>query len=165
MGFDKAQLNFHGLPQANWLHVLLNKYCDKVFVSGSSNKIQSNFEFIEDYYDRGGPMNGILSAFRLNSEKAWLIVAVDMPNVDDEVMAFLLNHRDPSNTATCLVNPNGEIPEPFPVLLESSAYPELQTLFNKGEESLSGFLKTTNSARVLAPDASWFRNVNTPSQL
>lgn len=165
MGFDKAQLNFHGTPQVDWLHRLLTKSCEEVFVSGNPNKIQGDFKFIEDSYERGGPMNGILSAFRLYPERTWIVIPVDMPNVNDVVIRFLSKYRDASKPATCFINPAGEMIEPFPVILESSAYPELLTLLNKGEESLSGFLKTTNSVKVLAPDARWFRNVNTPSQL
>src|SRR5690349_32843 len=123
MGFDKSQLLFHGEPQVAWLNKLLQTFCSQVFVSGSPNKIHGDFDFIEDHYDTGGPMNGMLSAFRLFPNTAMLVVPVDMPGITQEAINYLLNHRDQTKPATCFSN-NIAI-EPLPIILETTAYPLL----------------------------------------
>lgn len=164
MGFDKSQLNFHGEPQVVWLNTLLPAFCHQVFVSGSPARISGQFNFIEDYYETGGPLNGILSAFRQYPSSAWLVIPVDMPNLNEEVIAFLLKQRNQNKLATCFVTREGNI-EPLPVILESSAYPILLNKFSQGDASLNRFLKNEFIARIAIPNMSWLDNVNTPSQL
>ncbi len=165
MGFDKSLLNFYGEPQVNWLYHLLQSFCEKVFVSGVQDKVGGGFNFIPDHFDSGGPMNGILSAFRVHPSVAWLVVPVDMPHVDDAVLKFLLSHRDETKPATCFLNPDGNLIEPFPVIVEPKAYAMLLQRFNQNEDSLTGFLKTIPHAHIMAPDSTWFINVNKPEQL
>ncbi len=158
-------LDFHGEPQVVWLHKLLQVFCTKVFVSGSPHNILGEYDVIEDDYETGGPMNGILSAMRLHPSMAWLVVPVDMPNVDETVIRFMIANRDESKTATYFVDPSGQTIEPLPVILEPSAFQLLMTKFEQGEASLNKFLKSTQSIQIIAPDHQWLMNVNSPEQL
>ena len=161
MGFNKAQLNFHGTDQVNWLNDLLNHYCEQVFVSGSPEKIKGEYNFIEDVYDRGGPMNGILSAFRQHPDKAWVIVPVDMPNIDQNAIEFLIKNRNTTKLATCFLKQGKNI-EPLPVLLETQAYPLLLKNFTQMKESLNEFLKENPTEKIMTEEIRWFVNVNYP---
>ena len=164
MGFDKAQLNFHGVNQVLWLNNLLGKFCEKVFVSGSPTKIDGDFNFIEDQFHRGGPLNGILSAFKHYPDIDWLIVAVDMPSVNTETLDYLFQSHQEKYFATCFKGSNNLI-EPLPVILNQSAYPILFNEFNKGNESLVQFLNNNKCNIIECPNTDWLRNVNEPSQL
>ncbi|MFZ6009414.1 MAG: NTP transferase domain-containing protein, partial [Bacteroidota bacterium] len=52
MGIDKRLINFHGVPQGEYLFNLLQKYCDQVFTSCNThqqvsrcfNPLQDSFE-------------------------------------------------------------------------------------------------------------------------
>ncbi len=158
-------LDFHGEPQVVWLHKLLQSFCTKVFVSGRANIIPGEYEVIEDHYESGGPMNGILSAMRLHPSASWLVVPVDMPNLDGAVIKFMLANRDESKTATYFVDPQGQAIEPLPIILEASAFPLLMNRFEHGEDSLNKFLKSTQSNQITAQDPKWLINVNSPEQL
>jgi molybdopterin-guanine dinucleotide biosynthesis protein A len=165
MGFNKIMLDFHGEPQVVWLHKLLQSFCSKVFVSGRPDIIPGEFEFIEDHYESGGPMNGILSAMRLHPSASWLVVPVDMPNVDGAVIRFMLAKRDESKTATYFTDAQGQAIEPLPIILEASAFQLLMNRFEQGEASLNKFLKSTQSIPIIAQDPKWLINVNSPEQL
>jgi molybdenum cofactor guanylyltransferase len=165
MGSDKALLNFHGEPQVVWLHQLLQSFCEHAFVSGSREKIPYPFNFIEDHYETGGPMNGILSAFRLHPDVAWLVLPVDMPNVNVQVIDYLLEHRDDSKLASCFLNPINNDVEPLPIILEPVAYLLLLSRFMQKNESLHRFLKLPEINIIPAPDAKWLDNVNFPWQV
>jgi molybdopterin-guanine dinucleotide biosynthesis protein A len=161
MGFDKARLNFHGVDQVTWLNNLLGAYCEKVFVSGSPEKIKGEFNFIEDIYDRGGLMNGILSAFKKYPNNSWLVLPVDMPNIDSMVIEFLIKHHDSSKYATYFISQSNRI-EPLPVLLESKSYPVLLKEFLNYEESLYSFLERKPSNQIVAINEKWLINKNYP---
>ena len=165
MGFNKAFLDFHGEPQVSWLYKLLQSLCDKVYVSGSPDKIPGDFNFMEDRYETGGPMNGILSAFNAHPAVGWLVTAVDMPNVNKDVLNYLLQKNDKRFMAACFIHPDSHTVEPFPVVLQPSCYPVLLNRFSQKNDSLNNFLQTTPVAKVQAKDAQWLININTQSQL
>lgn len=164
MGFDKAQLNFHGVDQVTWLHDLLSPYCEKVFVSGSPLKIKGNYNFIEDVYDRGGPMNGILSAFKKFPDRSWLIVPVDMPNIRTQAIDLLVQSHHSKFLATSFINPESKV-EPLPLITNARAYPVLLKFFLDGKESLAIFLREQRCLAIKIPDVQWLKNVNVPSQI
>lgn len=163
MGFDKSQLNFHGEPHVAWLNKLLQSFCAQVFVSGSPKKINGNFNFIEDHYATGGPMNGILSALKLHPHVPMLVVPVDMPGLNNESISYLLNHCDRAKPATCFIH-NNTI-EPLPLLLEPAAYPLLFNRFEQGNESLHNFLTEEHVHSVAIDNLGWLQNVNSPWQI
>ena len=158
-------LDFHGEPQVVWLHKLLQIFCTKVFVSGRPDTIPGECEVIEDHYESGGPLNGILSAMRLHPSASWLVLPVDMPNVDGTVIRFMLTNRDESKIATYFVDPQGQAIEPLPIILEASAFPLLMNRFEQGEASLNKFIKSAPSNQIIAQDPTWLTNVNSPEQL
>lgn len=162
MGSDKALLNYHGEPQVLWLQKMLQKFCGDIYVSGDPAKIPGDYQFILDHYETGGPMNGILSAIQLHPSVAWLVLAVDMPNVDQHVISFLLKKRIESRIATCLVHPTTNMIEPMPVILEQDVYPVMLLHFTKKNTSLNNFLGSHNTNFVQAIDSKWLDNINTP---
>ncbi|HNP08536.1 MAG TPA: NTP transferase domain-containing protein, partial [Cyclobacteriaceae bacterium] len=100
MGKDKGHLNYHGQPQRDYVFKLLEKFCDRVYYSANAQAISDN-NTIKDAYPFQGPLNGILSAFKFQSDVAWLTVPIDMPFVDESIIQFLIDHRDVSRVATC----------------------------------------------------------------
>jgi len=102
MGKDKSLIAYHGgKPQREYVFDLLSECCDNVFTScRKEQEIPKHLNPLPDRYDFGGPVNGILSAFALHPDKAWLVVAVDMPNVTSRALQTLLSQRDPNRLAT-----------------------------------------------------------------
>lgn len=164
MGTNKALLNYHGEPQVQWLNKILQTFCADVFVSGDKGKIPGDFKFIPDHYETGGPMNGILSAIRLQPFVAWLVVAVDMPHVDQHAISYLLEKRNEARIATCFVHPKSNMIEPLPVILELKAYPLLHLFFGKKNTSLNNFLGSSDTNFVQSIDPKWLDNINSPDE-
>jgi molybdenum cofactor guanylyltransferase len=165
MGFDKAQLDFHGEPQVSWLNSLLEIFCGKIFVSGSPANIPGGFDFIEDRYESGGPLNGILSAWYLHPTASWLVVPVDMPNVNREVVSLLVQGRTENREAVYFLHPTTNLIEPLPLILEPSAYPNLLKQFQQGNTSLNSFLKAGSGIPIIIQDPAWLLNINSPSEM
>lgn len=166
MGEDKSLIKYHDKPQREYLFELLQKFCDDVHVSCKSDEIvPKRLNPIADQFDMDSPLNGILSAFKMYPDVAWLAVAVDMPLVDEKAVQFLLEHRDPLKIGTCFRDSDGSLPEPLLTIWEPQAYPLLLKFFDDKRISPRQFLKDNNVKLLNVPDRNMLVNINTPQDL
>jgi molybdopterin-guanine dinucleotide biosynthesis protein A len=142
MGYDKGLVDFYGKPQREYVFEMLEGICQKVFLSCKrGNDIPAKLNPLPDSLEMESPLNGIMSAFQLKSDVAWLTVPVDMPLINKSVLEYLIAHRVNSCTATCFVDSDGQNPEPLVTLWEPVAYPELQKFHDGGQTSPRKFLQ------------------------
>jgi molybdopterin-guanine dinucleotide biosynthesis protein A len=164
MGKDKSLIHYHGKPQREFLFDLLSEFCSKVFTSCRSEQhVPGYLNPLIDSCEVGGPLNGILSAFSFASNKAWIAVAVDMPNVKSESIRLLVDGRDPKKAATCFVNPADELPEPLITLWEPRAFPLILELVKTGDNSPRSFL-IRHPVKKIKAEGHLFLNINYPDQ-
>lgn len=104
MRVDKSSLCYQGDTQSEHCFRLLGNFCEKVFIS--NRKAQENqaghrgLPQIHDSFWGIGPLGGILSAMQFQSEVAWLVLACDLPYVDHETIAGLVQSRNAAKDAT-----------------------------------------------------------------
>lgn len=163
MGRDKALLNYHGKPQIEYITELLALFCSEVVVSAKQQQLYSNFYVIEDQYDFESPLNGILSAFNYDANKAWLVVACDMPFIDNDGIAYLMAQRDKEQIATCYQNAEQQ-PEPLFSIYESTCFPLLTEFYKTGNYSPRFFLKNNDVQLVTPKNYNILRNVNSTDE-
>jgi molybdenum cofactor guanylyltransferase len=162
MGKEKSKLAFHGKPQYQYLEELLKPFCDEVFLSVSQHStIPLSNHCIQDHFNLESPLNGILSAFHFDPQAAWLTVPVDMPNINERTIKYLLQHRDKTKSATCFYDTEGNNPEPLLTIWEPRSKPQLFDFFNHGESSPRKFLEENDVCMIEAPEKSWLMNINT----
>lgn len=122
---DKGELQYHAaISQRTFLYDLLNKFCAKTFISCRQNQLQNlekGQEFIVDEDLYGGPLNGLLSAHHQFADKAWLILAVDLPLITTETIQKLLKERDSSKMATAYATAASKLPEPLIAIWEPAS--------------------------------------------
>lgn len=160
---DKGLINYHGKPQREFLFDLLERYCDRVFVSCRKEQaISSSLHPICDTFNFEGPLNGIMSAFELHPDCVWLAVAVDMPFINQEVLQFLLLNRDESKVATCFYDSEGKLPEPLLTIWEPSAFPLLKIFADAGGISPREFLIANDCNKLKQVNSKIHFNINTP---
>lgn len=166
MGKDKSLLIYHGKPQREYLFELLSQYCNRVFTSGRKDQnMPVQLNPLIDRFEIAGPLNGILSAFAFDPHASWLIIAVDMPFVNETTLQLLTLHRDQTKLATCFYNPATEQPEPLLTIWEYQAYPALLTFVEKGHVSPREFLKTHPAKMITPPDDKTLLNFNAPDEV
>lgn len=123
MGEDKGLLNYHGKNQIIHTAELLTPFCENVFVSCRAEQHKNmDLPIITDTFLDLGPFGAILSAFRQNPNVAWLVVACDMPLLDNQTILDLVNGRNQSKTATSFYNPATGFPEPLLTIWEPKSY-------------------------------------------
>ena len=116
MGNDKGLIDYHGIPQREYLYQLLNTLCDKTFLSirGDQKKeLESSFNCIVDNDEYRGPLNGILSAHKEYPKVAWLVIACDLPLLDKKTVEELILKRDATKIATAYATKESNLPEPL----------------------------------------------------
>lgn len=167
MGTAKQEICWHGKEQQYAMAGLLSKFCDSVFISCRSEqleKVDAGYQVLADVSAEMGPVGGILSAFYHRKDTAWLVVACDMPLLDECALEFLVRARDPEKTATAYESPVDGGPEPLAALWEPQSFPLLLDFLETGSRSPRKFMTNSDILLLKPEDPQVLRNVNTPEE-
>ena len=163
MGTDKTELNYHGKSQLEHSVALLEKNLFKTYVSVAQNQELENFEIIQDKFVDLGAFGAICSAFQYNPNKAWLVLATDLPFVDDKLIQLLLKHRNPKKIATAIKGKSKQFVEPLITIYEPKAYPVLLSYLAQGYSCPRKVL-INSEVEIVEVDDALIRNINTPEE-
>ena len=165
MGRDKGAIVYHGKPQREYLADLLNDICEETFISTqNTNDFTSAYPLLADSFREMGPYGGLLTAFRMDPNSAWLTVACDIPLIDKRTLNRLIEERDPGKIATCFHNEETNFPEPLITLWEPRAYPQLLQFMALGYSCPRKVL-INSDIHELTIDQVLLTNANTPEEL
>ncbi|SHG31397.1 NTP transferase domain-containing protein [Flagellimonas flava] len=138
MGSDKGLIDYHGVPQREYLYALLNDLCDKVYMSVRDKQQATEltgFDCILDNNQHRGPFNGILSAHRTFPQVAWLVLACDLPLLDADTLRILVKNRDDRKIATSFATNESGLPEPLVTIWEPEGLEQSLTYLKTAESS------------------------------
>lgn len=168
MGRDKALLERDGSTQLAHAVQLLSRHVDRVFVSTRPDQADEaerrQFEQITDRYSDIGPVAGILSALDSFADVSWLVLACDLPNVDDETIAFLLRAQS-VQPFTAFRSSNDNLPEPLCAIYRPAARSLIAGFVNDGLVCPRKILIRSDTHLLELPNPSALDNVNTPEDL
>lgn len=165
MGKDKAILDYHGKPQAQYLFELLQEFVPNTFISVKEGQdCDFTDQVIYDSFDSKGPINGILSAMKACPDKAFLVLACDLPMVSGHSIEFLIANRDASKIATAYVG-HQELPEPLMAIWEPGALDALiQHHVQEGKNCPRKFLINSDIKLIQPIDERITFNANSPEE-
>jgi molybdopterin-guanine dinucleotide biosynthesis protein A len=166
LGRDKGEVDYHGMPQAAYTFALLARHCERTRISVRDRKQAQTATYRElpvvtDAVGVEGPGAGLIAAFRLAPRSAWLVVAADMPFVDDELLASLVAERDIACLATAFLHPDGT-PEPLCTIWEPASLPLLES--SPVPLSLRRLLEGAGVRRLVPRDPTRLTSVNTVAE-
>lgn len=165
MGQDKGLIEYHGLPQREFLAEQLKGICDQVHYSVRPNQdADLNGPVIEDSFTGLGPFGAILSAFREHPNAAWLVVACDLPLLDKAGLQHLAQKRNTSKLATAYHNPATGWPDPLVTIWEPRAYPVLLQFLTQGYSCPRKVLINSDIEVITAVDEQILLNANSPEE-
>lgn len=168
MGTDKGSMKWHGHEQRYYVADLLRSFCEDVFIScraDQESEINKDYKVLPDTFLNFGPYGGILSALRFARDHAWLVVACDMPLLDNETISYLIEHRNPETMATTYQSPHDGFPEPLITIWEPDSYPALLNFLGKGITCPRKALINSEKTILQAPYPEALMNVNTPEDV
>jgi molybdopterin-guanine dinucleotide biosynthesis protein A len=169
MGSDKAALRSHGETQLGRAVALLERHLERVFVSTSeaqaNDPVRRDFARIIDRYEDLGPVAGILSAMDEHPSCAWLVLACDLPNIDDETIAYLLANASAEHPATAYRSIVDELPEPLCAVYRPGAREIIDGFVGDGVKCPRKMLINSPTRLLAQPVPGALHNINTPADL
>jgi len=168
MGADKGLIAYHGIPQREYLYRLLEKVCDKTYLSiraEQGEEIPSEIRVIADEDIFKGPFNGILSAHKKHPEVAWLVLACDMPLISEASLKELIDQRKKGSNATAYSLKENPLPEPLFAIWEPEALSTAILYLEGGAGSCPRkFLINNNTHLIFPAEANVLMNANSEDE-
>ena len=161
MGTDKSELNYFGKPQKEVAKELLEQNGFKTFYSVQNDSRKP--DEIHDAFLNLGPFGGICSAFQKDPNSAWLVLATDVPFVNNELIQLLKEKRNPSKVATAIKGKSKDFPEPLITIYEPKAYTKLLQYLAQGYSCPRKML-INSDVEIIEVDDALIRNINTPEE-
>ncbi len=168
MGFDKGTVHWHGKEQRYYIGDLLKPFCNEVYISCRADQqaeISNQYQSLPDTFIGLGPFSAILSAFREKPDNAWLVVACDLPLIEEKTLQHLLDNRRVSAIATAYKSSFDDFPEPLITIWEPKSYPVLLSFLTQGYSCPRKVLINNDVALLQAVNTEELTNVNTPEEL
>ena len=167
MGTDKGRILWHGQEQRYYVADLLRAQLPHVFIScrpEQQTEIDPSYTVIPDSVTGAGPLIAILSAFAAYPDRAWLVVACDLPLLDKATIQYLLHNRDETKIATTFQSPFDGLPEPLITIWEPSSLPVLRLFFAENFNCpRKALIRNLENVKVLLPpNPDALLNANTP---
>lgn len=169
MGTDKAQLQYQGAPHWQYIFDLLGKAgVEERYISCRPDQAAQfgSAPMVTDSFLGLGPMGAILSAFREHPDKAWLVLACDLPLLDAPTIDTLIQNRHVRASATSFRQPDSPegFPEPLVAIWEPKAYPILLQALGNGVSCPRKVLINTDTYCIDAPNPAALLNANTQEE-
>jgi molybdopterin-guanine dinucleotide biosynthesis protein A len=169
MGVPKHLIQENGQTWIERTVAMLRRELEQVVIAGDGALPPSLAEElrVDDVAGLAGPLAGILAAFRGYPQASWLVVACDLPGMQQEALRWLLACRQPGVLAVMPeLAGDGRI-EPLLAYYDQGCRPLLEELAASGCRRLN---RLQAASGVVTPQpplslrACW-RNVNTPEDL
>lgn len=169
MGSDKALMTREGKSQLERAVELLQKYLPEVFVSAraeqSSDEERSRYPLVIDQYDGIGPIAGVLSAMDEDRLSSWLVLACDLPNIDGETIAKLLEFYSGQHPFIAYKSSHDGLPEPLCAIFTPASRPIIDGFVADGMVCPRKMLIRSNTLLLEQPNPEALDNMNTPDDL
>lgn len=170
LGQDKVELPLNGQSLLARTAGLAVRFCSRVVVSGRNPAdLGLDLDWLPDDEPGHGPMGGILTGLA-HLGGPLLVLACDLPLLDEATVARLVEHRGsrpPGTVVTTFLQSATGFIEPLVAVYEDLARPHLAAALAAGERKLARALP--EACRHLIPygpeEAHVFFNVNYPADL
>jgi molybdenum cofactor guanylyltransferase len=165
---DKAALIYRGRTQLEWAVSFLQPYVERVFVSvrpdQTNDPVRARFEQIVDTESNLGPIAGIMAAQAKHPNAAWLVLACDLPFLDEGTLTTLISARDPRRLATAFRSSHDVLPEPLCAIYEPASREAILAHVASGKNCPRKFLINSDVKLLDEPNPHALDNVNTPDE-
>lgn len=161
---DKATLVYHGRSQLEAAFELLTTVTERCFIAVRPDQVDDplrrRFAQIVDRHDNLGPLAGILAAQHTHPGAAWLVLACDLPFLDQPSLQQLIARRDRGALATAYRSAHDGLPEPLCAIYEPESAGALADYAAAGRSCPRKFLIEHRATLVEPVEARALDNIN-----
>ena len=165
---DKALLEYHGIPQAQYIYDSLKSYCHEVYLSAQPGQwtgtALENYLSLPDVASDLGPLGGMLAAFAKHPEANWFIVACDLVEFNHQTIKTLLENYNPAKAVVAYRNRDKGFAEPLCALYTPEAYPFFEDALKQNILCPVSILKTFEVNSIDQPAGVDLKNINTAEE-
>ncbi len=165
---DKAALEYAGRTQLERAIELITPLVEQVFVSvrpeQTGDPLRARFAQIVDSGEAAGPIAGIIAAQASHPDAGWLVLACDLPLLDQQTLGHLLRSRRPARQATAYRSSHNGLPEPLGAIYEPSSREAIRAHVASGRDCPRKFLINADTELIDQPGPGALDNVNTPKE-
>ncbi len=169
MGHDKALIRVDGETQLSRAVQLLESFLDRVYVSTRADQRDDSerkkFQRIIDRYENLGPIAGILSALQEHRDVGWLVLACDLPNIDEATIRFLLENKSGDQPFSAYKSSTDGLPEPLCAYYAAGSESIIQAFIDDEIICPRKVLIRSNTHLLDQPNPEALDNINTPEDL
>ena len=166
---DKAAIEVAGETQLARAVRLVRGVAPDTFVSVRDDQraeaTRARWPQIIDRLADVGPAAGILAALEARPDRAWLVVAVDLPLLDAATLAQLVARRDSTAVATAYLSSSDGLPEPLCAIWEPASRVPLAAFIEGGRSCPRKFLLSHGATLIELEAPGALANANTPAEL
>jgi len=166
MRSDKASLAYGARPQLAEAFDLLARHVARAFVSVRAEQageaLRASYPQIVDGADGRGPIAGIIAAQAQHPDAAWLVLACDLPFLDDATLGTLVAQRDAGRLATAFRSRYDGLPEPLCAIYEPRSREAILAHVAAGRDCPRKFLLQHGSLLLEPVATAALDNANTP---
>jgi molybdenum cofactor guanylyltransferase len=130
----------------------------------STDPLRARFPQILDTHENLGPIAGLLAAQARQPEAAWLVLACDLPLLDELTLAHLVRSRAPERVATAYRSSHDGLPEPLCAIWEPRSAAPLAAYVAGGRQCPRRFLLGADTSLIDEPNPGALDNINTPEE-
>lgn len=167
MGRDKATLAYRGRTQLETAYSLVARHCERAFVSVRGDQVsepaRAALPQIVDAHEGIGPIAGIAAAQAAHPEVAWLVVACDLPFLDDMTVAELITRRG-AHPVTAYRSAHDGLPEPLCAIYEPAMRASVLEAIAQGRNCPRKLVIASGVPLLEQSDPASLDNVNTPEE-
>jgi len=168
MSTDKAALSYHGRTQLDWAMSLITPLVERAFVSvrpdQQDDPVRASYAQIVDTRQDLGPIAGIVAAQERFPAAAWLVVACDLPFLNEATLKALIAARDPQRNATAYRSSHDGLPEPLCALWEPGSHEALAAYLETGKTCPRKFLMRHDALMLEPVEPQALDNINTQEE-
>jgi molybdopterin-guanine dinucleotide biosynthesis protein A len=165
---DKAALDYGGQPALVRTMRLLEPHVRAAFVSVRADQRddpqRAGFAHIVDQLVDQGPIAGIQAALHAHPDKAWLVLACDLPFLGVTALQALIDARAPHRIATAYRSSYDGKPEPLCAIFEPRAGAAIDAWIQSGHVCPREFLTQSDALLLDAVDPHALDNINTTEE-
>ncbi len=165
---DKASLPYEGASQLARAMTLLAPLVGRAYVSVRPDQQdepqRAAHPQIIDRQAGLGPIGGIDAALASHPDRAWLVLACDLPYLRAPVLLHLIAQRAPDRLATAFRSSTDGQPEPLCAIYEPAARAPIEAWIAAGQRCPRAFLAAHDVRLLDLPDPAALENVNTPAE-
>lgn len=164
MGTDKALLPFENFKSlSEFQHHKLSLLFEEVYLSSKKDKFDFSCNVIADMYEDSSPLVGIISVFETLDNDEVIILSVDAPLVDKEVIDKMI---EVSNTvqADAIIAQSPDGLQPLCGIYRRSILPLAKKHLKQNNHKLKDLLQASSLKIVVFESHKPFTNLNTQEE-